>query len=244
MKHACVCVALTACSIRAIDYTGKACPCPEGYRCDVVTDTCTVNGVSGVDASLRDGSVGDAVFGDSCLPSPRSQLIYSSVGFTDFPAAWLNGLGQWATQGNELVQTNSDNILAFLSHSVGGSNYRIVATMRYIDSANGGSAGIALRINANRDMYTCTFDPISGELDIQQRQNNVDIMANRLIVDITNTRSKFTLEADVSGANLVCCLRGVAGATVTAPSTTLATGSPGIVTRDSSSAFSSFFAYQ
>ena len=32
---------VSACSIQAVDYTGKQCPCPDGWQCNRTTNTCT-----------------------------------------------------------------------------------------------------------------------------------------------------------------------------------------------------------
>lgn len=45
------------CRIAAIDYTGKGCPCPQGYACDTASNTCALGVIDGAvsDASALDG---------------------------------------------------------------------------------------------------------------------------------------------------------------------------------------------
>src|SRR6185503_17259572 len=128
-------IALAACSIAPIDYTGKQCPCPDGYRCELLTQTCTRDEtLADAHDDATDSRIDAMTPGTSCLQNPKSNLVYSSVGFSDFPAGWLNGSGAWTKAGNEVSQTNANNTLAWISHAVmaNGGNYRVVATMRFI----------------------------------------------------------------------------------------------------------------
>jgi hypothetical protein len=246
-----VLVALAACRIADLDYEGKDCPCPDGWQCNLVTDTCTraapADGNQNPDSGSAPGDANNA--GDSCFPNPRTTLLYASVGFTDFPQGWLfQSSGQWSSDGSQVTQTNSANKLAWMSHAVtttgGASNYRVVATMRYIGSTAGGSVGIGFRISG-ATMYTCTFDPVSGAFDMIYTQQGIDApMQRKLLEPLTNATDKFTLEIMTSGNTHMCCLRDADNSTLMMPASFIASGNPGVVTRDSEGSFSSIYVYE
>jgi hypothetical protein len=249
VTRALIVVALAACRVAPIDYTGKECPCPDGWQCNLATQTCTEAAPG--DGGGKDGSTDPdgSNPADSCLASPRTTLLYSTVGFTDFPQAWLQASGQWTKDGSEVRSTNNGNPLAWLSHAVqttsGLANYRVVATMRYIDSLSGGSVGIGFRIGMGATMYTCTFDPASGEFDLIYTQQGSDAQLQRKIVDIpSNALAAFTMEIMTTGNTHTCCLRGVTDSTLTMPSGFAMSGNPGVVSRDASGAFASFYVYE
>ena len=52
-RAAALIVALAACHVDAVDLTGKACPCPAGYVCELATNTCARTSM------LTDGGGGD-----------------------------------------------------------------------------------------------------------------------------------------------------------------------------------------
>jgi hypothetical protein len=245
-------IVLGACRVADLDYTGKACPCPTGWQCNLATYTCTQAAPGDGGGSNNDGSNnadGSVIPGVSCLPNPRTNLIYSTVGFSDFPSAWLQSSGQWTKEGGEVKSTNNGNPLAWLSHAVqtsdGSANYRVVATMRYIDSTSGGSVGIGFRIGMGATMYTCTFDPASGEFDLIYTQQGVDGPLQRKILDIpSNPLAAFTMEIMTTGTTQTCCLRGFTDSTLAMPSGFGMSGNPGVVSRDASGAFATFYVYE
>jgi hypothetical protein len=244
-------VMVGACRVADLDYTGKACPCPTGWRCNLTTYTCTQDAPGDGGGSTDDGSNidGNNNPAQSCFASPSTKLIYSTVGFADFPGAWLQASGQWTKEGGEVKSTNNGNPLAWISHvvqtSTGLSNYRVVATMRYIDSVSGGSVGIGFRIGMGATMYTCTFDPASGEFDLIYTQQGADAQLQRKILDVpTNPQAAFTMEIMTTASTHTCCLRGVSDSTLAMPSSFAMNGNPGVVSRDASGAFTSFYVYE
>ena len=239
-------VALTACSIKPIDYTGKQCPCPEDYECNLATNSCTkelVGDARADTASTLDGGPPGA----SCLTNPKPNLVYSSIGFADFPQGWLGASGQWARETGEVRQTNAANALAWISHSVGNStaNYRVVATMRIIDGLDDAGMGIAFRVsNMQGNMYTCTIAPKNGQLELKYWQQTAEVVLAARTVSIADAQAMLTMEINIDGANMTCCLRGVPSATISTMNGIWTTGNPGVATTDAEAAFGSFYAYQ
>jgi hypothetical protein len=63
---------VASCAVSGLDVTGKACPCVDGYVCDVPTNTCVVPGAPGaVDSGRDDG------------PAPAARIAVSNL-----RAAW------------------------------------------------------------------------------------------------------------------------------------------------------------
>ena len=246
----------SACSIKPGDYTGKACAggvCPAGYVCNLATNTCgtsIIADVGGVGDDIRDSAPPDApgdIISDSCFANPRSELVYSSVGFEMYPQGWSSGDGTWGPAGNELVQSNGNADVAWVSRAIGDSNtadYRIVATMRMTDSDFGGGIGVAFRVSS-LGMYACTADPLTGRLELVYTQQGFDMWLDTRNVSFGNAMAPFTMEIDVTGASLKCCIRGIANATVSVPNyPALLSGRAGLTTRDRAGAFASFHAYR
>lgn len=62
-------IVVGGCRVAEIDLTGKACPCPSGWRCDENTNTCTRSDAGSLDDDAPDGSL--AAFGVPMpLPGP------------------------------------------------------------------------------------------------------------------------------------------------------------------------------
>jgi hypothetical protein len=236
-------VALAACSVKELDYTGKSCPCPSGYDCDLPSQTCRKLD-SPIDARTDPDGGDAAVATDSCLPNARPSLMYGT-GFNDFLSAWFPSAGAWSyTSGVELQQQNANQKLAYAFHMMTGSgDYRVVATMRVVDIATG-SAGIGFRIGNGGNMYTCTFDPTTGDLSLILTQNLGDTTLQAKNVPFGDPRQLFTMEVQTVGAVHSCCVRDVAGGLITAMSGTLNNGNPGLVTREAAGGFTTFAVYQ
>jgi hypothetical protein len=237
-------VGLAACSIRSVDYTGKACPCPAGYRCDTVSQTCARNTVSAVDAAMPSDGRGDdadtpAV---SCIPNPRTKLIDSLPTFATFPQGWALGPGAWSKSGNNAYQSSAVQ-LAFASRLLQSTsdNYRIVITMQAAD-AQGGDVGIAFRA-AGAQMYNCTFDPRAGDLEMHYSTALSEDLLEVLHVAPLTSGAPFTMEIQSNGTEHRCCVRERPDVLlVVDPSAVF--GEPGIVTRDGAGLFSSYAAYE
>ncbi|HEY5927483.1 MAG TPA: hypothetical protein VIV11_37620 [Kofleriaceae bacterium] len=247
MMRVLVVVALAACSIKPIDYTGKQCPCPEDYDCNRSTNTCTKQLVGDAGNDSQDATDGSVIQGDSCLPNPKSNLVYSSVGFTDFPQAWLGSSGQWNLEQGEVKGTNATLPIAWLSHSIGNSNanYRVVATMRLIAGFSDAGLGIAFRVSGMQgNLYTCTIAPGTGQLELKSWQQGTDLPVASKTVSITDANAMLTMEINIDGMNMTCCLRGYPTAMISGMNGSWISGSVGVATTEAQAAFGSLWAYQ
>ncbi|HEX5064374.1 MAG TPA: hypothetical protein VFV99_33595 [Kofleriaceae bacterium] len=238
-------LALAACSVKELDYTGKSCPCPSGYVCNEPEQTCVRSlALDGGDPKDGDGSGSDATATDSCIPNARANLAYAT-GFSDFLNAWLPSAGSWSYQsGAELQQQSDVATLAWAYYMMnGGQSYRVVASMHMLD-INGGSLGIGFHIGNTGNMYTCTFAPTSGDLSLILTQNLGDIVLQATTVPFGDPRQPFTMEIQTVGAAHSCCLRTVMGSLITATDSALMSGNPGVVTREAAGGFTTFAVYQ
>jgi hypothetical protein len=77
------CLFLAAsCRVPAVDFTGKACPCPGGYACDTATNTCT-------QAAVVDGRVADASHdARTDAPGDAGSDRYRAAVIADSPVAY------------------------------------------------------------------------------------------------------------------------------------------------------------
>ncbi|HEY5952672.1 MAG TPA: hypothetical protein VIV40_44540 [Kofleriaceae bacterium] len=243
-------LAIGGCRVAALDYEGKNCPCPEGYQCDLASQTCTTD-LLPADARANDGRLPDgSPMTDSCFANPKSSLVYASIGFADFPNSWLNGNGSWTKMGAELQQANSANELAWLSHALpttnGSQSYRLVATARVIDVITGtGAAGLAFRLSFTGTMYTCSFTPTTGDLRLVVTQNLIDttLQARNLGI-VADPSAPFTIEITANGSSQSCCVRGYTNSLLSAQDMTLTTGTIGVEARKAEAGFTSFYVYE
>lgn len=65
-------LALASCAVTGLDITGKACPCVDGYVCDVATSTCIIP-----------GTLSNADAGGDVTPKPAARIMVSKL-----RAAW------------------------------------------------------------------------------------------------------------------------------------------------------------
>lgn len=239
-----VMLVVAGCTVTELDFTGKQCPCPEGYSCDPVTSTCTRSATNGDAATdTGDGSV-------SCLSAPFTNLTYSTATFADFTTAWSVGGGSWTQSGIEVVQSSSSASLSFIRHSVAGDDYRIVATMHATSFGAGRAIEIAFRIDApNTNMYHCNWEPEGGGFILQRTDDiNAGATIDEIFLD-TNQIPNYTMsmpvtmELQASGSTFRCCLRGINGAELAGSDSAYATGDVGVKTYQMSGGFSDFFVY-
>lgn len=249
-----VCAALAACTIKDIDYTGKACPCPAGYLCNTPTQTCVKSnepdpdgGNSTIDMGSSDGSAAT----DSCFGSAPATLSYSSVGFPDFPGSWLQGVGSWVKEQGELQQQNAANEIAWLSRSdmMSGNqtNYRVVVTAHVIDTLGQGGAGVAFRTTTPGSLYACELDPLDSVLRLHRVAGgfqDVVLMMRTLSPPIGDVRDTFRVEAMATGASLQCCVRGYSGMVVSAQDAQIPSGSVGLASFRAEAGFSEIYVYE
>jgi hypothetical protein len=241
--RALVVVALSACSIKPIDYTGKECPCPNGYRCEAVSQTCTTDDEVATDADVGGDAAPliDAVQAtNSCLPNARTKSLVSADSFAGFPSGWGIGNGTWSTSGGDVHQDSTDR-LSFIYRSVAVSNYRVMATM-YRLGALTDSLGIPFRI-AGSGMYFCVFDPQEGGLELHRVMGTSDDVLGALtLAPLNPVTKKFTLEIQSIGSVHQCCVQGVPGL-IEVTDTFISSGFSGLVTYNGEGAFSSYYAF-
>jgi hypothetical protein len=243
VRRALVLVALAACSIRAVDYTGKDCPCPDGYLCETQSQTCVRNAVSMSDARQNDARGDSNTSGASCLPNPRTNVLDSQPTLASFPTGWALVTGMWMRSGNDLHQTSSVALALTLRFVQSfSSNYRVVATM-YSPELGGGDIGIAFR-GAGSVLYHCTFDPVVGTLEMHLSQTVSEEQLGAVqLAPQDPSDMPFTMEIQTIGSQHACCVRG-RSQVLTATDATNSLGDPGFATRDGAGRFSSFFVYQ
>ncbi|HTR53544.1 MAG TPA: hypothetical protein VMJ10_22780 [Kofleriaceae bacterium] len=243
-------LALAACSVPDIDYTGKQCPCPAGYACDDSTHTCVRGALAPDGAAAPDGPNGDGAQEASCLPSPLTTLHYSTATFADFSPMWSSTGGIWQTAGAELQETSTVSQLAVAYHADPAITYadaRVVGTMHAISAGPGDAIELALRVDAmNVHMYHCNWEPADGGFLIQ-RTDNVNttpvIQMTTLAITGRSVDDPVIMEFQVSGDVFTCCLHGIPGAMLTGTDGTYTDGSIGVKTYEASAGFSNFQGY-
>lgn len=234
---------LVACRVADLDVTGKACPCPTGYAC--VANAC-VAGEGTSDAAI-DGAA-DA----SCIAAPKTALVYQTATFAEFPTGWSTMGGTWAPTPTALHQGSESDSLAFalLSTNPGdaaATSYRVVATAIQTNGAVGGAVEVVARGSlADDEMYHCNLEPNDGNL-VVDRTNQGGVGATELasmMLAGVNAHASYTLEIQVEGDRIECCVRGIANGSLAVHDATLAAGLPGVKTYLMAADFTAFAVYQ
>jgi hypothetical protein len=183
----------------------------------------------------------------SCLPNPRTTLVYATSAYADFATAWsTGGAGTWSVTGNQLVQTNGAVDLAFAYTTVTDADYRVTANVHIVDESHpmtGHAAELALRISPSaQNMYQCNYDPLAPALVINATLGG---LGTNEYTHVTPTMAGVTdviLEAQVVGTRIECCAN-VPGAYAAVDDPQLTTGAAGVKTYFSSAAFDHFAVY-
>jgi trimeric autotransporter adhesin len=107
-------IALVACRVPALDFTGKQCPCPDGYSCDTFTETCTRGDVA-FDASPQDAPIDARQHGgDAAGSSYRDAVI------ADSPVAYWR-LDDTGTTALDQMGHDNGTYSGTCTHSVAGA---------------------------------------------------------------------------------------------------------------------------
>jgi hypothetical protein len=237
-------IALTACHYADAPIEGKACPCPDGYSC--VANACVAGDVA-PDAST------DATPTASCIAAPKLTPVYASSTFAEYPTGFATISGDWTTTATALHQGNETTAMAvaYLSTnpgSAGDEDYRVVATAAQTAGSDTGAFEVSGRISAtNKTMYSCSYQPNTGAFQVSKIATNGGDAAALGSVQTTpgDHFGAYTIELQVSGASVECCVRGVAGSHVQVPdAAALTTGVPGVRTFLMAASFSQFAVYQ
>ncbi len=234
---------VSACRVEDLDLTDKQCPCVAGWRCAPATDTCVRAPITEPD----DGGGGDrpdGVPGSSCLGTGGAPLYASE--FADL-IGWVTVGGAWAATSSEAVQSQPQSAHAYPAGTGDFAAYHAEARMRRLDGA-GGALGLALRIQpADAGRYRCIWEPAVGGLRLQyMRLNGLlgDTVADT-VVDLGtiagyDPAAPVVLEVLAESSTLRCCVRDLAGASITGTDTRYPTGGPGLETVTQAAAFDDF----
>jgi len=226
--------ALAACSVDPLSLEGKQCPCAAGYVCDTPTNRCFL--------SNGDGGVIDTPGTTSCLGGGTTE-IYRYAGTFD----WVHEDPSWSGAA-EITQTsaNVQNSYTFKTNAnlSAAKDYKVTATMRQTAAGTGSPAmGIALRAQLStqdKQHYSCMWSFKAKEIWIQETQagNTSTLMAKP--VAEAGAAKPLTMEAKIVGSTITCCIREYPTAMVTATSTSVTAGYPGLQTERMAAAFGSF----
>lgn len=251
----------SACRVDELELEGKRCPCVAGWTCELATDTCVRDPVDAteVDAPPNDGVIIDAPLdsgidsidappGSSCLGSAGGASLFSDD-FTDL-IGWNTVGGTWSAAGGEALQTDAGAALpfAFPAGTSAFADYRVASRARRVAGVTSGSIGVSLRNQVgNSARYQCAWSPASGALRINWTRNNGTV-GGAIAQTTVDTGSipgydplaAVVIEAQAQGMQITCCVRDLAGASVTVTDTRYAAGSPGIDTASQSAAFTDF----
>ena len=225
-------IPLAACTVAGVSLDGKECPCATGYTCQPATNTCI--------ADRGDASA-------SCLPTAPGTLLYASE--LDDLDGWDVGGGTWTAMGGNAMQTDPMAKLAFVyPHGVSAADYRIVSSFAAQDGGDSSALELAARVGDGgpNHQYHCNWDAFGGGFQIMY---TIDASTNGVIVSTqldppADPRAPVTMELDVRGDALACCLREIPGATLTGTDTRFASGRPGLKTYEMTGAYDYFHVFQ
>lgn len=250
---------VVACRVDDLDLADKRCPCVAGWTCEPATDTCVRDPIDApaVDAPPNDGVIVDAPIdapgidappGSSCLGSPGGASQFTDD-FADL-IGWVTVGGAWSASGGEAVQTDSGGALiyAYPAGTSAFADYRVASRARRTGGGTSGRVELVLRRQPSNDgHYQCAWSPASGALRIDWTRNNGSSGGTlaQTTVDIGaiagyDPLAAFVIEAQAQGTQLTCCVRDLAGASVTIADTRYVAGSPGIRTSSQAAAFDDF----
>jgi len=244
VKHALVSV-LAACSIPDVNLAGKPCPCATRYVCDSATSTC-VTSLGGSDAARGGSDAGtDSSVAASCLAAPLTTPLYSTT-FPDL-SGWAIGGGTWAATDNQAVQSDAGNGLAYAYHpsSTQLTDQRVVSHFQMISGGDGRALELAVRVQGgvSAGQYHCNWEPTDGAFLIMYTQTATmtgQLAMTNIDLRLIPSYSPFdpvTMELQVRGSRLDCCLREIPAASLTAMDTQFTSGSPGMKTYEESGSY-------
>lgn len=233
-------VALAACSVPELSLEGKQCPCVDvGFVCDEITNRCL---------PVNDGgTIIDTPAATQCLPAINETEIYRYTGTFDWQhedTTWMGG-----AQITQSSSTEMDSYAYKTSSDLSAApDYKIITSMRQTTAGSGTpSLGVVLRAQLNtqdKRRYICSWIPKNRELRIEvANTGNVTTLGSALVAGGGQLPMNLTMEAEISGTTLACCLREISTAhlvDVTDPNATVLMGYPGLQTNRMSASFGSF----
>lgn len=206
-----------------------------------------------IDAATIDGGAIDAIAidgapGTSCLGGSGGATLIADD-FADL-IGWTTRGGAWSAVGGEAVQSSTAAGLtyAFPAGSTSFTDYRVAARARRTGGPATGSLELATRIQSSGDgQYHCAWVATTGELRLAWTRTNGSeggVLAQTTVnvgaIPGYDPTAAVIVESQVVGAQLTCCVRGVAGATVTIADSRYPTGAPGLRTTAQATAFDDF----
>jgi len=247
-----------ACTVPGLDYTGKSCPCADGWVCEAATNTCVA--VASADGPTGDGSRGDAPIGapdaaqvaTSCFGTPPGAVRL--VEHFDTFTGWTIGGGNWAANSGELVQSSPNASLsyAYPTALVNLTDYRVVTKMRQINGGIGDAMEISFRTQrgGTDGQYHCNWEPDDGGFLLQYtapNANTTDVLTTITIpigtIPNYDPLGQLTMELQVVGSQISCCMHDIPGASIIAVDTRYVSGGPGLKTYKMATAYDDYTVY-
>jgi hypothetical protein len=226
---------LAGCSVADVSLDGKECPCATGYTCQVATNTCVADH-------------GDATA--SCLPGTPGPLLYGSE--LDDLDGWDFGGGTWMAQDGNAMQMDAAAKLSFAyPHSVSAADYRIVSSFRALDGGASSALELAARIGDGgpAHQYHCNWDPLGGAFQLmytlEAGDNGVLVSTQLDLAQLPgyDPHAPVTMELEVAGGALACCLREIPAAALATSDARFAAGHPGLKTYEMTGAYDYFHVF-
>jgi hypothetical protein len=247
VRHAVLVIAVLGCRVPDIDLDGKQCPCAAGYVCQDSTSTC-VRALD--DAGTGDATIDGRIDPASCLSSPFGTLIYETE--FDTPDDWPAIGGSWTIADGEMHQSDENAALAFAYHDVGGAlDYRIVSRIQMLTGGDGRSIAVSARIpgGASAQQYHCNWGPTDGVFSLVRSDGLSTFTLKATMIDLTAIpeyvpTQPATIELQVQGNQLACCLREHAGARLTAVDGQFPVGHPGAKTDRMAGGYDNYRVYR
>jgi hypothetical protein len=239
-----VAIALAGCSVPDVDLAGKHCPCSSAYVCDEATQRCVR---AGSDAAVD--SPGDGSMAQSCLGSdPTSSPVFTDT-FNNL-VNWAIPAGIWTANGGEALSAKTDTYTyAYPILLTPKNDYRVVTTVRQVEHTDMASAyEIAFRIQVGGELLHCNWEPNDHHI-VLQHTNAGGTTTNVLMDQIVSVPASFdpnkpvTLELQVVGGMVRCCVRELPGSLVQFAPLSLPSGPPGIKTWKMTAAYNDFAMY-
>lgn len=211
-----------------------------------------VAGIGTVDSNI------DAVGGDigppvaPCLGSAAGPVVFADD-FADF-AQWTPRAGAWSTMAGEAMQSDTSALLSYAAvNGLALGDVRAVTRMRLTGGSDTNRAiEIALRVAPlpSHASYHCNWESNTGGLLLQKTTASgaADASFVEKYTDVAaiagySADMAVTMEFEVVGDRLACCVREIPGAMLTFVDSTLTTGSAGLRTYLSSGSFDDFTVY-
>jgi len=184
---------------------------------------------------------------ESCLGTNPGAELYRDD-FDGTLDAYTTVAGTWTLAGSELEQSNSIDAATLLASVDVGADYRVVASLRMLASGqSGGAMELVARATDATHFYHCNWEPETGDFEIQDVADNMPLVQRTITLGEIpgyDAHQSITMELQVQGNDIRCCLRDVPSATLSLTNGTYASGSIGFQTWFLSAAYDSLRVYR